>query len=326
MDRLVHPDMIRTTARRSLKLPENQDQARPRVFFTNIPPFFQFHPTHDHERFVETAVATGADVRPAIQSPSIDMAENVPIQDLEPYYTTFDFPDDYTIDIQQLLQHVYQRMLTHHYLTQIMRFASKFPICFNIAPYVPYDCALSPRPSHLENCTLQMARREYDTDDVTYDVTNGDLAILDEIARALNLMTAKTSEFRKAQATQLRNMACDSKPLTAVAILNDAMAASLYDVRRATNDLLVRVTLMRRREALNVAFKPPKKQLAALLTLPICHTDDMFPGRITVFSFTLTFLIVTLAYAPVTNLIFFKRHSFVYIFHVLCTLYVHVLL
>ena len=162
-----------------------------------------------------------------------------------------------------------------------------------------------------------MARREYDTDDVTYDVTNGDLAILDEIARALNLMTAKTSEFRKAQATQLRNMACDSKPLTAVAILNDAMAASLYDVRRATNDLLVRVTLMRRREALNVAFKPPKKQLAALLTLPICHTDDMFPGRITVFSFTLTFLIVTLAYAPLTNLISLNV-THLYIFFMYC--------
>ena len=105
---------------------------------------------------------------------------------------------------------------------------------------------------------LSPARREYDTADVTCDVTNGDLAILDESARALNLMTAKTREFWKAQATQLRNIACDSKLLTVVAILNDAMAASLYDVHRATNDLLVRVTLMRRREALNVAFKPPK--------------------------------------------------------------------
>ena len=67
------------------------------------------------------------------------MAENVPVQDLESYYTTFNFPKDYVIDIEQLLQHVYQQMLTHNFLTQIMRFASKFPICFNIAPYVPDD-------------------------------------------------------------------------------------------------------------------------------------------------------------------------------------------
>ena len=43
------------------------------------------------------------------------MAENVPVQDLESYYTTFNFPDDYVIDIEQLLQHVYQQMLTHHF-------------------------------------------------------------------------------------------------------------------------------------------------------------------------------------------------------------------
>ena len=303
LNSVIHASMVRTDAPRVIKTRIDGTDRKPRVFFTYTPHFFEYNPNYDHETFVMTAAATGADVLPTTQSPTINIANTVPSTDLVPHLTTFAFPDDFLCDIQELFQHVYQEMLTRHYLTQITRLASKFATSLNISPYVPQDCALAPRPSHLHNCTLPVVRREFDVTDVTHDVTNGDLAILEEIARVLNLMVAKTSEFHKAQSAQLRGMVVDSKPLMNVAILNEAMAASLADVRRAVTDLLARVVMMRRREAVDVSTKPTKKQLAALLTLSIFNTDDMFPGRITVFSFILTFLIVTLAYALLINFV-----------------------
>ena len=301
LNSVIHASMVRTDTPRVIKTRIDGNDRKPRVFFTYTPHFFDYYPNYDHETFVTTAAATGADVLPATQSPTINIANTVPSTDLVPHLTTFAFPDDFLCDIQELFQRVYQEMLTRYYLTQITRLASKYSTSLNISPYVPRDCALAPRPSHLHNCTLPVVRREFDVTDVTHDVTNGDLAILEEIARVLNLMVAKTSEFQKAQSAQLRGMIADSKPLMNVAILNEAMAASLVDVRRALNDLLVRVVMMRRREAIDVSTKPTKKQLAALLMLSIFNTDDMFPGRITVFSFILTFLIVTLAYALLIN-------------------------
>ena len=290
---VIDKSMMRCAALRSIKLRDPQaptqrnsddeqddwPQEEKRKFYTEIRPYFPFRATREHSDYMTAATRLNPGINAEYQAPDIDVSSTVVSPDLMANVSAVTFSDNIIDWLHERQAKERRRLKGRHSLHSVLKHSTRSTSDVNIAPYLPMDSLLAVTPSHVQDCTCTLVKREFDVDDRAIYVTQQDLADIESVFRETLLMVSKGEAFNTAQTVALRQVQDSSAMSYDVRAMTDAQRLVSDDVGRTLAEGLTKITFMRRREMLELSDTTTKKQLLDLMTGDVLATSDMFPSN-----------------------------------------------
>ena len=212
--------------------------------------------------------------KPIINAETLDPAHRPRRSGLLPCKATFTLDEDlktrlieYLHDVDAHLRH------TCPDASAVWATATTVASAVNIAPYVSREPDLSPLVAMPTLTTSEFATRDY-TMVSRAEATNYDMAALEENVRALVLIYSMDRHAHEAYNVAVQPFAADIPDACKAMI--DYQARSLDARSQALVEQLTRVSIIRRKSAIDFDQDMPRDELITLLTSPVIGTTDMF--------------------------------------------------
>ena len=286
---VIDKSMIRCAAPRSIKLREpraptlrnsdDESEEEKRKFYTEIRPYFLLRSTREHSDYMTSANRLNPDINSAYQALDIDADLAITAQDLTANVSAVTLSDNVIEWLHERQVRERKRLKGKHNLHCILKHSTQATLDVNSAPYLPMSSLLAVTPSHVQDCTCTLVKREFDVDDRAIYVTQQDLADIESLFRATLLMVSKGEAFNTAQTIAMRQVQDSSMMSYDVRAMTDAQRSVSDDIGRTLAEGLMKITFMRRREMLELSDTTSKKQLLDLMTGDVLATSDMFPSN-----------------------------------------------